>query len=148
MNITVKFPHEISPHDVLAEADRLEAQALQTDDPDETARLIRMVNSLRTAVVPVLDHPRTEPSEDLNRGVLDESRATTPSTPEADPWTTMPVHLEYDLGGGRQIELGSYNLSGRDLRVALTIGVKSEGEFRRLLAELEAAVQADQNQDD
>jgi len=53
-----------------------------------------------------------------------------------------------DLGGGRQIDLGSYNLSARDLRVALTIGVKSEGELRRLLAELEAAVEADQNQDD
>ena len=149
MNITVKLPHEVFPHDLLAAADRLEAQAMQTDDPDETARLMRVVNDLRTSSnFPVLDHPRTEQSGDLDRVVLEESGAITPSTPEDDPWTTMPVHLEYDLGGGRQIDLGSYNLIARDLRVALTIGVKSEGEFRRLLAELEAAVQADQNQDD
>jgi hypothetical protein len=143
MNITVKLPNEVFPHDPLAVADRLEARAMQTDDPDETARLMRLVNKLRTS-----SNFRTEQSEDLDQVVLEESGAITPSTPEDDPWTTMPVHLEYDLGGGRQIGLGSYNLSARDLRVAVTIGEKSESEFRRLLAELDAAERADGKQDD
>ena len=142
MNMTVKFPNEAFPHDPLLVADRLEAKAMQTDDPDETARLMSLVNKIRTS-----SNFRTEQSEDLDQVVLEESGAITPSTPEDDPWTTMPVRLKYDLGGGRQIDLGSYNLSVRDLRVALTIGEKSEREFRRLLAELEAAVQADGKRD-
>jgi hypothetical protein len=102
-----------------------------------------LVNTIRTS-----SNSRTEQSEDPNQVVLEESSAITHSTPEDDPWTTMPVGLKYDLGGGRQIDLGSYNLSTRDLNVAVAIGEKSESEFRRLLAELDAAVPADQNQDD
>jgi hypothetical protein len=143
MNITVKFPNEVYPHDPLPVADRLEAKAMQTDDPDETARLMRLVNKIRTS-----SNFRTQQSEDLDQVVLEESGAITPSTPEDDPWTTMPVRLKYDLGGGRQIDLGSYNLSARDLSVAIAIGEKSEIEFRRLLAGLDAAAQGDQNQDD
>jgi hypothetical protein len=141
MNITVKLPNAVFPHDPLPVADRVEARAMQTHDPDETARLMRLVNKLRTS-----SNFRTEQKEDLDQVVLEESGAITPSTPEGDPWTTMPVRLKYDLGGGRQIDLGSYNLSERDLSVALTIGEKSESEFRRLLAELDAVVQAHQNQ--
>jgi hypothetical protein len=141
MNITLKLPNEVFSHDPLAVADRLEATAMQADDPDRTAMLLSFVNELRSSL-----NFRTEQSEDLDQVVLEEAGAITPSTPEDYPVATMPVRLEYDLGGGRQIDLGSYNLSARDLNVALTIGEKSESEFRRLLAELDAAVQANQNQ--
>jgi hypothetical protein len=135
----------------LAEADRLEAQAMQTDDPNVTAWLMRVVNRLRTPPnFPVLDHTRTEQSEDLGLVVLEDG-VITPSTPEDDGGTT-PVHLVYKSGGGREIELGSYNrlpggaaamiLDEGDLRV---LG-RALNEFRWLLAEL--AVQADENQDD
>ena|ERR1700730_5559330 len=143
MKITLKFPNEAFPHDPLPVADRLEARAMQTDDPDETARLMDLVNKIRTAT-----DVRPEQNEDLDQALLDKSSAITPSTPEDDPWTTTPVRLKYDLGGGRQIDLGFYNLSARDLNVAIAIGEKSEIEFRRLLAGLDAAAQRGQNQDD
>jgi hypothetical protein len=129
------------PGEDLAEADRLEAQAMQTDDPNVIAWLMRVVNMLRTPPnFPVLDHTRTELSEDL--GLLArEDGVVTPSTPEDDGGMT-PVHLVYKSGGGREIELGSYNLGKRGLRV---LG-DALFEFRRLLFEL--AVQADENKDD
>jgi hypothetical protein len=37
MKIAFKVPNEVYPHDPLAVADHLEATAMQTDDPDETA---------------------------------------------------------------------------------------------------------------
>ena len=134
MNITLNLPHLVFPDDLLAYADRLEAEAMQTDNPDETARLMRLANDFRNV----------KPGE---VSPLDESGAITPTTPEDHTSATYLMRLEYDLGHGRQIDLGCYNLSVRDLKVAAAIAEKSEGEFRRLLAELEAAVQ-DENQDD
>ena len=56
------------PYEDLAEADRLEAQAMQTDDPNVTAWLMRAVNRFRTpGNFPVLDHPLTEQNEDLGQ---------------------------------------------------------------------------------
>jgi hypothetical protein len=129
------------PHEDLAEADRLEAQAMQTDDPNVIAWLMRVVNTLRTPPnFPVFDHTRAEQSKALNLLVRKDG-VVTPSTPEDDGGTT-PVHLVCERGGGRKIELGSDNLGKRDLRVLFD----ALFEFRRLLIEL--AVQADENQDD
>jgi hypothetical protein len=133
----------------LAEVARLEEQ---TDDAEEAVDVMRVVNKLRTpSDFLVFDHPRTEQSEDLVRVVLEEFGVITPYTPEDEGWKTMPVQLVYDAGGGRQIELNCYNLVRHQvwaLARAIGIGLQSESEFRRLLAELEAVVQADENQDD
>jgi hypothetical protein len=129
------------PYEDLAEANRLDAQAMQTDDPTASAWLMRVVNTRRTPpTFPVLDHTRTEQSEDLGLLVREES-VVTPSTLEDDGGMT-PVHLVDESGGRRKIELGSDNLGKRDLRVLFDALI----EFRRLLIEL--AVQADENRDD
>jgi len=95
------------PDEDLAEADRLEAQAKQTDDPDEAAGLMLVVNRLRTLPdYPVLDDPRSETAEFLGRDVIEEFGVITPYFPQDDSWRTLPVRLVYDGGGGLQIELG------------------------------------------
>ena len=54
------------------------------------------------------------------------------------------VQLVYELGEGREIDLGSWDAS--DLaEVVSKVAMKSEKEFRGLLAELEAVVQADES---
>ena len=131
------------PDEDLAEADRLEAQAKQTDDPDEAAGLTLVVNHLRTPPdYPVLDDPRSETAELLGRDVIEEFGVITRYFPQENFWRTLPVRLVHDGGGGLQIELGPYNLGKRDLRV---LG-RAICEFRRLLVEL--AEQADENQDE
>jgi hypothetical protein len=140
------------PYEDLAEADRLEVQAMQTDDPDEASGLTLLVNRLRTPPnFAVLDHPRTEANEDLGRVVLEEFGVITPYFPQDDFCRTLPVRLVYDGVGGLQIELGPYNLGERELRVlhrAINAWLKSENHFRLLQADGEAAEQADENQDD
>ena len=147
MNTIIKTPDED-----LAEADRLEAQAKQTDDPDEAAGLMLVVNRLRTPPdYPVLDDPRSETAEFVGRDVIEEFGAITPYFPHDDFWRTLPVRLVYDGGGGLQIELGPYNLGERELRVlyrAINAWLKSENHFRRCQADRAAAEQADENQND
>ena len=110
---------------------------------------MRLTNYIRTLQnLPVLDQPRTDRSEDLSRAVLEEIGVIAPYTPANDGWMTQQV--TYRDGGGCAIEVGSYTLSERDVRVlrrAIKIG-KTADEFRRLVAEVEAVVQAGENQDD
>jgi hypothetical protein len=135
----------------LAEADRLEAKAMQTDDPDEAAGLRLCVDSLRTPPnFPVLDHPRTECNDEFGRVVLEEFGVITPYTPEDDGWKAMPVRLVYDCGGGLQIEAGPYTLGRRQLRVliaAINAWLKSENDSLRLQAERQAAEPTDGTRD-
>ena len=139
------------PDEDLAEADRLEAQAKQTDDPDEAAGLMLVVNRLRTLPdYPVLDDPRSETAEFLGRDVIEEFGVITPYFPQDDSWRTLPVRLVYDGGGGLQIELGPYNLGERELRVlyrAINAWLKSENHFRRFQADREAGERADAKRD-
>jgi hypothetical protein len=140
------------PYEDLAEADRLQAHATQSDDPDEAAGLRLIADFLRTQPnFAVLDHPRTEVNEDLGRVVLEEFGVITPYFPQDECWRTLPLRLVHDGGGALQIELGPYNLGERELRVlyrAINAWLKSENYFRRLQADGEAAEQADENQDD
>src|ERR1700739_1222656 len=73
------------------------------------------------------DHLPTERSEDKIRIWIEESDEIAPSTWE-DGWRPASVQLVYDLA-----------------EVVFKGAMKSEKEFRRLLAELEAVVQADES---
>lgn len=127
----IKIAHEDS-----AEADRLEAQAIQTDDPEEAAGQKALVIKLPTpSNFPVLDQPRTEENEDLGRRVADEFGGITPYLPPDDGWTAMPLRLMYDAGGGVHVAAGPYTLGRRELRVlktAIDNSLRPENEARRL----------------
>ena len=118
MKMTLKVPRGGLP-----EAERVAAQANLTRlDPD---------------------HLPTERSEDKIRIWIEESDEIAPSTRE-DGWRPASVQLVYELGEGREIDLGSWDAS--DLaEVVFKVAMKSEKEFRRLLAELEAVVEADES---
>jgi hypothetical protein len=89
----------------------------------------------------ILDQ-RIEPSEDKIIVTAEVSRPIAPSAREGGGRPLL-VGLVYELGGGREIDLGTWDLSNSDRKLLFEILEKSEKEFRRLLAELEAVGQAD-----
>ncbi|WP_131808944.1 hypothetical protein [Mycolicibacter sinensis] len=106
------------PDEDLAEADRLEAQAKQVEDPDEAAALRRIAGHLRMPwCFPVMDHPRAEENRELSRQVVKEFGAIAPYFPEDDSYRTLPLRLAHNAAGGFRIEFGPFSLGRRELRV-------------------------------
>jgi hypothetical protein len=144
MTSNIKIPDED-----LAEANWLEARAKQTDNQEEAAGMMLMVNHLRTpSRYPVLDDPRTK---DLGRDVIEEFGVITPYFPQDDSWRTLPVRLVHDQGGGLRIELGHFTLGMRELRVldrAINVWLKLQNESRSAAGRTGTAERADPNQDD
>jgi hypothetical protein len=79
-----------------------------------------------------------ETSEDKIILTAETSDAFARSTRD-DGREPLLVGLAYELGGRREIDLGTWDLSNCDFEVVYKIVLKSEKKFRLLLAELEAS---------
>ncbi|WAC92256.1 hypothetical protein [Mycobacterium sp. Aquia_213] len=116
---------------------------VSTEIPVGDLTKVECVAALEDATI--LDQ-HIELSEDKVVLTPEVSHASEPSAGR-DRSRPLPLGMVCQLGGGHEIDLGTWDLSTCDLDVVLGMAFKAEAEFRRLLVELGVVPHDGQSQD-